>query len=265
MAVRILFLGDIVGKPGRQIVTKLLPQIVEREKIDFVIANSENSAGGVGITPSCIKELLAANIDVLTSGNHAWDKKEGIHLYDTEPRLIRPANYPKTKYHPTPGKGSLVIDTKKGVKVAVINLIGCVFMHSYDCPFQKADLLLEEIAEQTKVIFVDFHGEATSEKKAMGFFLDGRVSAVVGTHTHVQTSDEQILEGGTAFLTDAGMTGPHDSVIGMDREKVLERFLTKRPVRFKVAENGSRLQGVYVDVDETTGKATAIHRVNEAL
>ena len=252
-----------MGNPGRQAVSALVRPLKDQQRTDLVIANCENAAGGVGITPPIVKELFKSGIDVLTSGNHAWDKKEGIPLYDSEAMLLRPANYPTTKYYTTPGRGSLVIETKKGVKIGVINLIGRVFLNSYDCPFQKADEEIEKISRSAKVILVDFHAETTSEKKAMAFFLDGRVSALVGTHTHVQTADEQILKSGMAYITDAGMTGPHDSVIGMDKEKVLERFLTKRPARYEVAKQDIRLQGVIVDVDEDTGKAIAIRRVDE--
>ena len=263
--IRILFLGDIVGNPGRQAVLRLVPYLRERENVDCVIANSENSAGGNGITPEIVKELLKSGVDVLTSGNHAWDKKEGIPLYDQEPRLLRPANYPSTKYYRVPGVGSVLIETKKGEKVGVLNLIGRVFMNDYDCPFQIADRELERMIDKTKVIFVDFHAETTSEKRAMGFFLNGRVSAVVGTHTHVQTADEQIMSEGTAYLTDGGMTGPHDSVIGMEKDKVLERFLTKMPIRYDVAKYDIRLQGAIIDIDGSSGKATSIRRVNEHL
>jgi len=263
--IRLLFLGDIVGNPGRRAAAELVPRIRDAEKVDLVIANSENAAGGVGITPPVLKELLRSKIDVLTSGNHAWDKKEGHQLYNDEPRQIRPANYPSTSYYPTPGSGSYIAETKSGVKVAVLNIMGRVFMQNYDCPFQCADELLKKVSAEAKIIFVDFHAETTSEKKAMGFFLNGRVSAVIGTHTHVQTSDEQILSEGTAFLTDAGMTGPHDSVIGMGKEKVLERFLTARHARYEVAKNDIRLQGAIIDIDEATGKALKIKRVNEKL
>lgn len=264
--VRILFIGDIVGEPGRQAIARLVPMLIEREAIHLVIANSENAAGGLGITPPIVRGLLESRVDLLTSGNHAWDKKEGVPLYDQEPRQLRPANYPTTGYYHTPGRGSAVVRAKNDVKVGVINLIGRVFLDSYDCPFQVGEKELQTISQETKVILVDMHAETTSEKKAMAFFLEGRVSAVLGTHTHVQTADEQILEkGGTAFISDVGMTGPHDSVIGMDKKQVLEKFLTKRPLKYEVARNDVRLQGVIVDIDETTGRALAIRRVNEPL
>jgi hypothetical protein len=263
--IRLLFIGDIVGEPGRQAIARLVPYLREREKIDLVIANSENAAGGLGVTRPIVDDLFKSGIDVLTSGNHAWDKKEGIPLYDEKERLLRPANYPTTKYYHTPGKGSIVVETKAGIRVAILNLMGRVFMDSYDCPFQVADRELEVLSRQAKVIFVDFHAETTSEKRAIGFFLDGRVSAIVGTHTHVQTADEQILKNGTAYLTDAGMTGPHDSVIGMDKEKVLQRFLTKRPAKYDVGSGDVRLQGAVIEIDEETGKSRSIQRVNEKL
>lgn len=263
--VRILFIGDVVGEPGRQAIARLVPALIEKEKMDMVIANSENAAGGVGITPPIVNEFFQNKVDVLTSGNHAWDKKEGIPLYDNVERLLRPANYPKTRYHPVPGRGSLLFETKKGIKVGVLNLIGRIFMDAYDCPFQVGDKAVEELLQQTKIIFVDFHGEATSEKKAIAFFLNGRVSAVCGTHTHVQTADEQILSQGTAYISDVGMTGPHDSVIGMGKDKVLQRFLTRMPIRYDVAVHDVRLQGVIIDIDEHSGKALTIRRVNQPI
>ncbi len=261
--IRILFLGDVVGEPGRRAVGGGVSLLKGREKVDLVIANSENAAGGNGVTPEIVKDLLKS-VDVLTSGNHAWDKKEGVPIYDLETKLLRPANYPKTKYYHTPGKGSLVVETLKG-RVGILNLMGRVFLESLDCPFQTADRELEIMSHQTRTIFVDFHAETTSEKKAMGFFLNGRVSAVVGTHTHVQTADEQILSEGTAYITDAGMTGPQDSIIGMDKAKILERFLTKRPAKYDVASQDIRLQGVLVDIDEVSGRAFAIRRVDHKL
>lgn len=263
--IRILLIGDVVGEPGRKALMGLVPLLIEREKLDLVIANSENAAGGVGITAAIVDSFFKSKVDVLTSGNHAWDKKEGIPLYDQVQNLLRPANYPKTHFYHTPGKGSLVFETKKGIKVGVLNLIGRIFLDYYDCPFQVGDREVKKLLEQTKVIIVDFHAETTSEKKAIGFFLDGRVSAVCGTHTHVQTADEQILPQGTAFISDIGMTGPHLSIIGMDKEKVIQKFLTRLPMRYDVAKEDVRLQGVIVEVDEQSGKAIAIHRVNESL
>jgi len=263
--VRILFIGDIVGEPGRKAIAQGVPLLIEREQVHLVVANSENAAGGNGVTPPIVRALLESRVDLLTSGNHAWDKKEGVAIYDQEPRLLRPANYPTTGYYHTPGVGATVIRAKNDVKVGVLNLMGRVFLDSLDCPFQVADRELPRLTQETKVILVDMHAETTSEKKAMAFFLEGRVSAVVGTHTHVQTADEQILEKGTAFISDVGMTGPHDSVIGMDKKQVLQKFLTKRPLKYEVAKNNIRLQGVILDIDEATGKALAIRRVNESL
>ena len=263
--IKVLLIGDIVGEPGRKAISQLVPFLRERERLDLVVANSENVAGGVGITPPIMKELFESKVDVLTSGNHAWDKKEGIHLYDLEPRLLRPANYPTTSYYPTPGRGAVIVETKKGMKVGIVNLMGRVFLGNFDCPFQTADREIPKLTEKTKIILVDFHAETTSEKKAMAFFLDGRVSALVGTHTHVQTADDQILKKGTAYITDLGMTGPHDSVIGMDHQKVLEKFLTLRPAKYDVAKEGGRLQGVIVEIDEESGKASSIRRVDEKI
>ncbi|OGQ17302.1 MAG: metallophosphoesterase [Deltaproteobacteria bacterium RIFCSPHIGHO2_02_FULL_40_11] len=260
--MRILFIGDIVGKPGRQAALNIVPKLIKKEKIDLVIANSENAASGKGITKSVLKDLFDARIDVLTSGNHAWDKKEGIHLYDSEEFLLRPANYPQSGRFHVPGRGHLVFETKTGVKVGILNLMGRVFMDSYDCPFQKADLLLEELHKETKIVFVDFHAETTAEKKAMALYLDGRISAIIGTHTHVQTADEQVLKNGTGFLTDAGMTGPHDSVIGMAYQEVIEKFLTRMPKKYEVASGDVKLQGVVMDINETTAKTERIERVS---
>lgn len=251
-----------MGEPGRKVARHFIASFRQEEGIDLVIANSENAAGGMGITKKVVDELFQCGIDVLTSGNHAWDKKEGVPLYDSEPRLLRPANYPKTRYFQTPGKGSLIFQTKKQIKIGVLNLMGRVFMESLDCPFQVADRELEELMKEAHCIFVDFHGETTSEKKAMAFFLDGRISALIGTHTHVQTADEQIFEKGMAYLTDAGMTGPHRTVIGMDPHKVLQKFLTKRPMKFDVGDGDLRLQGVIVEIEEETSKATAIRRID---
>lgn len=263
--VRILFIGDIVGEPGREAIKTLVPHLVNRDRIDLVIANSENAASGKGVTPATVKALLESKVDVLTSGNHAWDKKEGIPLYHQVDRLLRPANYPKQTYYPVPGRGALVVETKAGVKVGILNLIGRVFMDHYDCPFQVGDEEIKKLESQTKVIIVDFHAETTSEKKAFGFFVDGRVSAVLGTHTHVQTADEQIFLSGMAFISDVGMTGPHDSVIGMDKQNVLEKFLNRMPQKYEVAKGNVRLQGVLLDIDEETGKTKTIQRVNEPL
>lgn len=259
--LRILFLGDIVGEPGRKAVIGNLARLKQERDIDFIIVNGENSAGGRGITPKISIDLLRAGAAVITTGDHIWDQAEIIPYLDTEPRVLRPVNYPAG----TPGQGSVVLETKKG-KVGVINLQGQTFMkQNLDNPFQAVEAEVEQLLKETRVIFVDFHAEATSEKVAMGWFLDGRVSAVVGTHTHVQTSDERILPGGTAFLCDGGMCGPDDSVIGSQVEAVLKRFTTSMPTKFLVAKSPVTLQGVLVDIDETTGLAEAIERVREPV
>jgi metallophosphoesterase (TIGR00282 family) len=255
--MKLLFVGDVVGKPGRRAVRELLSRLVDRHRADFVVVNVENAAGGFGVNPEVMADLEDLPIDCFTSGNHIWDKKEGVHLLDQDPRLLRPANYPQGN----PGKGLYVGETPAGIPVAVLNLEGRAFMHSLDSPFLAADRLLGQLDSRVKVVFVDFHAEATSEKQAMGFYLDGRVSAVVGTHTHVPTADERILPKGTAFLTDAGMTGPYESIIGMRIDKVLKRFLLQTPASFEVAKRDVRLAGVIVDVDEETGKARGIERL----
>jgi len=250
-------IGDVIGKPGRDAVRALLPDLKQEKSIDFVICNGENTAGGYGITADTAAELLESGVDVLTSGNHIWDKKEIIPLMDEGLPLIRPANYPDA-----PGKGYI----HQG-GVTVVNLMGRVFMASLDCPFRTADALLERLKEEgeSNVIIVDFHAEATSEKQALGWYLDGRVSAVFGTHTHVGTVDAKILPNGTAYLTDVGMTGPTNSVIGSDKDAVLERFLTSMPNRLSVADGPCTLNSVLVDVDEKTGKASLIERIDRTV
>jgi metallophosphoesterase (TIGR00282 family) len=254
--MRILFIGDIVGSPGREIVTKHLAEIVARDRADLVIINGENSAAGFGITPKIADELLALGADVITGGNHSWDKKEIQEYIPNEPRLLRPANFPKS-----PGRGLYVGTSRGGVRFAVLNLQGRVFMAPLDCPFRTADAELAKIPPDVKIIFVDMHAEATSEKQAMGWYLDGRVSVVVGTHTHVATADERVLPNGTAFITDVGMTGPHESVIGMDRGAMVKRFLDSMPTKFEVAIGDVRINGVIADVDDSTGRARSIARV----
>lgn len=254
--MKILFIGDIIGKPGRRAVRELLPQIVSDCLIDCVIANCENAAAGFGVTHDIIDELFQSHIDVLTSGNHIWDKKEVMNFIGDYKNLLRPANYPAG----TPGYGSVVLPTRSGGKVAVINLVGRVFMQPYDCPFRVAEREIEKVKHKTSAVIVDFHAEATSEKKTLGWFLDGQVSAVLGTHTHVQTADETILTKGTAYITDVGMTGPFDSVIGIKKEEILERFLTQIPNKFDVAKGDVRLQGVLLDVDEQSGRSRSIER-----
>jgi len=260
--MQILFIGDIFGRPGRTIVKELLPGIVKEHSIDLVIANGENAAAGFGITPALAEELFELGIDVITSGNHIWDKREIIDYLQAEDgnphsparRLLRPANYPPGM----PGWG-MYQGKKKDVAYAVVNLQGRVFMAANDDPFRVADELLKEI--KAKVVVVDIHAEATSEKMAMGWYLDGRVTLVVGTHTHVPTADERVLPGGTAYITDVGMTGPYDSIIGVKKELILDRFLTNMPSRFEAASEDVRLCAIVADCDETSGKAREIRRV----
>jgi 2',3'-cyclic-nucleotide 2'-phosphodiesterase len=254
--MNILFIGDIVGGPGRRAVEELLPRVVDHHLIDLVVANCENASGGIGITPPIADYLLGQGIDVLTSGNHVWKHKDILPYLDATDRLLRPANYPG----PCPGQGHVVVETAAGEKVAIINLEGRVFMNALECPFRAADQALAALPKEVKVILVDIHAEATSEKQALGWHLDGRVSAVVGTHTHVQTADERLLPAGTGYISDAGMTGPVDSVIGMKKEIVLERFLTQRPQPFKVAAQNIQLQGLVLSIDPQ-GKCTNLTRL----
>jgi len=260
--LRILFIADIYGIPGRRATHKLLPSITERFDVDFVIANGENIAGGFGITKPLARKLISYGVNIITSGNHFWDRQEIHDELDNIEYLLRPANFPET----VPGKGYTVIELpEKCIQLGIINLQGRVFMPPIDCPFQKANSILHKIKNKTNVIFVDFHAEATSEKKAMGCFLDGRVSAVVGTHTHIQTADECILPNGTAYITDAGMTGPHDSVIGVKKEAVIEHFLKGVSVRFSTAQTGVRFEGVIVDIDTRSGEGHSIQRISTPL
>jgi 2',3'-cyclic-nucleotide 2'-phosphodiesterase len=254
--MRILFIGDIFASYGRRIVADHLTDIVSAQAIDLAIANAENSAGGFGITPSIAEELFDLGLDVLTTGNHVWDKKEIYDYFVKRPQVIRPANYPDG----CPGAGVYIAQAKNGVPVAVMNLQGRTYMPSTDCPFRKADQLIAALDPSVRVRFVDFHAEVTSEKTAMGWYLDGRVSAVIGTHTHIPTADTRILAQGTAYQTDCGMTGSYQSVIGVDRELIIRRFLTALPARMEPASGGVELHSVIIDVDETTGKATAIRR-----
>lgn len=257
MPVKLLFIGDIVGKAGRQALSRELHRLVDRHMVDLVIANGENAAGGFGLTEETARELFKLGIDLLTSGNHIWDKKDALDFIRREERLLRPANYPEA-----PGCGSAVIRTAGGIKVGVLNLEGRVFMSNLECPFRTADREIALLKKETSVILVDFHAEATSEKAALGWYLDGRVSAVVGTHTHVQTADERILPGGTAYITDVGMSGAFDSVIGIRKEEAVTKFLTQMPVKFEVAKGNIRLNGVVVEVDEVSGRAVGIERIN---
>ncbi len=258
--MKLLFVGDVIGKPGRRALAALLPRLVDQHRTDYVVVNVENSAGGFGVTPEVMAELEELPIDCYTTGNHVWDKREGVDLLDREPRLLRPANYPDGN----PGKGLHVGETAAGIPVATINLEGRVFMNSLESPFVVADRLIAGLAAHAakpKVILVDFHADATSEKQALGFYLDGRVSAVLGTHTHVPTADDRVLPQGTAFLTDVGMTGPYESVIGMRVDKVLKRFLLQTPSSFEVAKRDIRLAGAVLDIDESTGRARGIERL----
>ncbi len=256
--IRLLFIGDIVGKPGRELIRRGLAPLVAHHGIDLVIANVENSAAGFGVTPDIADDFLHYGVHVMTGGNHTWDKKEILPYFEEQPRMIRPANFPAG----APGRGVYVARTASGVPVAVINAMGRVFMTAIDDPFKVIETEIEAVRKDARVIFVDFHAEATSEKVAMGWHLDGRVTAVVGTHTHVQTADERVLPKGTAYITDVGMTGPHDSVIGVDKSAVLGRFLTGRPQRFETATENPRLNGVIVTADETTGRALSIDRLS---
>ncbi len=253
----LLFVADVIGSPGREVLRALLPDLKRRHDLHLVICNCENSAAGFGVTKEVARDLFDSGCDVLTGGNHLWDKKDSVEYIADEPRLVRPANLPEG----TPGRGWRVVKAANGVHVGVMNLIGRVFMKEADCPFRTADAALEQLARQAQVIFVDFHAETTAEKVAMGWHLDGRVSAVVGTHTHVQTADDRVLPRGTAFVSDAGMTGGFDSVIGMDRAAALRRFLTLMPERLQPAGGDLRLNAVLVNVDDATGKATRIQRL----
>lgn len=259
--MKILFVGDIVGRPGRNALKGHLREILEVRRIDLCIANAENCAGGNGITPPLTQELLDLGVDVLTSGNHIWDKKEILDYINSQPRLLRPANYPPA----VPGKGLYRGSTRNGVAYAVINLQGRVFMPPSDCPFRTCEAILRELDPRVKVILVDFHAEATAEKQSVGWYFDGRVSAVIGTHTHVATADERVLPQGTAYITDVGMTGPHDSVIGVDRGIVMSKFITQIPAKFETASGDVRINGVEVNIDSETGKALSIARFEMKL
>ena len=256
--MEIRFIGDIVGKPGRALIRNAVAQLVARCEIDLVVANVENAAGGNGITREIGETIRDQGIDVMTTGNHVWDKREALDYIEIEPRLIRPANFPQG----APGAGHVVTKSRRGDSVAVINVMGRVFMAPLDNPFAVVRDVIATVRQEARVIFVDFHAEATSEKIAMGWHLDGQVTAVVGTHTHVQSADERVLPAGTAYITDVGMTGPHDSVIGVDKQVVLKRFLTGMPGRFNTASGDPRLHGVIVTADADTGRATSIERLS---
>lgn len=255
--MRILFVGDVIGRPGRRVLLRWLDEVRAQESVDFTIINVENAAGGFGLNREVFNQIWPMSPDVMTSGNHIWDKKEVLGLLESQPRLLRPANYPDA-----PGSGSVVVPSSGGTPVAVLNLQGRVFMPPLDCPFRTADRELERLKQRAAVVIVDFHAEATSEKNAMGWYLDGRVSAVLGTHTHVPTSDARLLADGTAYVTDVGMTGPINSIIGMKVRPSLDRMLSGRHARFEVAAGPARLSSVVLEVDEGTGRALSIRRLD---
>jgi len=258
--LKVLFLGDVFGKPGRSVLGRELQTIVQENKADIVIANGENTAGGIGITPDICNYMLNIGIDVVTSGNHIYKKKEIYAYIESQPRLLKPANYPPG----TPGRGYSIISggRRNKNKVAVVNICGRVFIENLDCPFRCMDKILKAVREETPIIIVDFHAEATSEKVAMGWYLDSRVSALIGTHTHVQTADERILPGGTAYITDVGMVGPRNSVIGVKKENIIERFLKIMPQKFTVAEGDIIINAVLIDINDKSGRADGIKRIN---
>ena len=259
--MKILLIGDIVGRPGRVVVEREVPRLREASRIDLVVANCENAAGGSGITPPIADELFRAGVDVLTSGNHVWRKREAFELLKLDHRVIRPANYPEG----VPGTGATIVETLSGQKVGVLNVMGRVFMEPLDCPFRTAERELARLKMVTPVVIVDMHAEATSEKVAMGWFLDGKVSCVFGTHTHIPTADERILPQGTGFITDVGMTGPYDSVIGRRVDQILERFLLGLPHKSEVAEGNVQLRGLLVEVNPKSGKASSVERITKVL
>jgi metallophosphoesterase (TIGR00282 family) len=255
--MKILFIGDIVGKVGRNAVSASLSGLKDKYGIDLIIANGENIAGGFGLTESLVRDLYRMGVHVITTGNHVWDKKDFVGYISKDNRVIRPANFPPG----VPGYGSIIYTLPDGTKVGVLNLSGRVFMANMDCPFRKAQEEIEALSKETKIIIIDFHAEATSEKVAFGYFVDGKVSAVIGTHTHVQTADEKILSNGTAYITDVGMTGPSYSVIGIEVNQIIQRFLTGMPDRFETAQGPGILSAVVVDIDPATGKANGIERI----
>ncbi|MDI6758210.1 MAG: TIGR00282 family metallophosphoesterase [Candidatus Omnitrophota bacterium] len=259
--MKILFIGDIVGSPGRQAVEGLVPELKKELGLDFVIANAENAAGGSGITAKIAAELFGFGIDVLTSGDHIWKKREIFEFIEQEERILRPINFPAG----APGRGFGLFKAKNGARIGVVNVNGRVFMEALECPFKKTLEAVNALSKETNIIIVDIHAEATSEKVALGWYLDGKACAILGTHTHIQTADEKILPQGSAYLTDAGMTGPYDSVIGRRVENVLERFLSAIPIKFEVACENIQLHGAVLDVDEKTGKARSIVRIQKKL
>ena len=259
--MNILVIGDIVGKPGRAIIKALLSKIQKENDITFTIANAENAAGGRGLTRDIKDELLAVGIDVLTMGNHVWDNKNIFNFIDDEPRLIRPINYPGD----CPGQGVHIYQTAFNKKIAVINASGRIYLPALDCPFQTVNEVVDDLQTKVDYIIIDFHAEATSEKMAFAYYLDGKVSAVLGTHTHIQTADEKILPGGTAYITDLGMTGPVDSILGMEKQPIIDKFINARPARFEVANGPMQMQGVILKFDEESNLATQIQRFSYSL
>ncbi len=256
--LKVLFVADVVGKPGYDILTEILPGFIDKYKIDFVIANGENTNNGKGITDKQAERFFKLGVDVITGGNHTWENwklKELLQNYD---KILRPANYPEGNL----GSGVVIVEAGEKSKIAIINLQGRTFMYPIDCPFRAADKIIDEVKKETSIILVDFHAEATAEKIAMGWYLDGRVSAIIGTHTHVQTADERILPKGSAFITDAGMTGPHDSVIGMDVGIALHRFIKQTPRKFELATENSRFNAVLIDIDTKSGQSQSIQRIS---
>jgi len=259
--MKLLFIGDIVGEPGRHVIREAVPRIKKRESIDVVVANCENAAGGSGLNPEIADELFRYGVNILTSGDHIWKRKEIVDVLDVNPYILRPLNYPPN----VPGNGSCVYKTEDGLQIGVINLVGRVFMEAVDCPFRGGMAEVEKLRKRTQIILVDIHAEATSEKIALSYYLDGLVSAICGTHTHVPTADEKVTANGTAYITDVGMTEPHKSVIGRKPEQIITRFITQLPTRFQMAEEDLRLQGAIIDIDEKTGKANSIKRVEEKV
>ncbi len=256
-----LFIGDIVGKPGRNCIKNYLPYLLKNKRYDLIIANGENAAGGAGITEKTFFELRRMGIDIITGGNHIWDQKDVYNFIDHEPEMIRPANYPPAT---TPGKGSIVVE-RNGVKIAVINLVGRVFMNPVDCPFRTVEKEISVLNSQADIIIVDVHAEATSEKQAMGWFLNGKVNAVIGTHSHVQTADQRILPGNTAYITDVGMVGLYDSILGVDIKGPLNRFITQLPYKLDISQGRTVFNAVDFEINENTGEALSIKRIFEII
>ncbi len=258
--MRILFIGDVVGNPGRKVLREIIPKIKAEKKHDFCIANAENAAGGSGLTYSTVKEIFLSGVDVITTGNHVWSKREVLNFIESEQSVLRPANYPPE----LPGKGSVIMQAGRngGIQIGILNVMGRVYMDSIDCPFRTALKETEYLRSFTNIIIVDMHAEATSEKNALAWYLDGKVSCVIGTHTHIQTADERILPMGTGYITDAGMTGPHDGILGVDKDIILDKFLKHMPVKFEVAKGRTQFNGLLVDINESTGRTTRLERLS---